>query len=306
MAKNNVVPKICGENFTLYNGDSCRVMTQFPDRCFDLSLHSPPFSAIYIYSDNVEDLGNCQNNEQFFEQYKFIVKELYRTTRNGRIAAVHCKDLPEYKSSTGHTGIYEFSDDIIKLYKECGWVYHSRITLQTDPVLERAKTNCQRLLQCQMRKDSSHSGVGLPEYILLFRKWGEGEETPITHDEKDISLDLWQRYANPVWCLENNNAVVFTDVLNARIARTDEDEKHLCPLSLDVIRRIVHLYSNKGEILFTPFLGVGSEVYGALELGRKGVGIELKNEYFGWAGKYCSEIEQKNAEPTIFDFMGDI
>lgn len=269
-------------DFTLWNGDSCELMPNIESDSVDFSVFSPPFSTLFTYSDNIRDLGNCDSHEEFYEQYKFILSELYRIIRPGRLIAVHTKDMAVYKNSSGYTGLYDFTGRMHKLTEDAGFKYHSKVTIWTDPVLEMQRTKTQRLLYKQLRHDSSYTGTGLPEYVTIFKKWEGNEEdwTPITNKTKEnFSLDTWQKWASPVWM-----DIQRTDVLNNwKGAKDKKDEKHICPLQLDLIERCIALWSNPGELIFTPFMGIGSEIYTAVKMNRKGLGIELKESYFDLA-----------------------
>ncbi|MEG1011021.1 MAG: DNA methyltransferase [Ruthenibacterium sp.] len=302
------------ENYSLYNGDCVDVYSQLPDNSVHLHVFSPPFANLYIYSDDLRDMGNCKDTDAFFAQMDFLSPHLYRTLMPGRMMAVHCKQLAKYKGRDGASGWIDFRGDLIRHYEKHGFQYHSEVVIWTDPVLEMQKTKTQRLLYCQLRRDASLTGIGMPEYVLLFRKWEKDgdEHEKIEHfrdaDEAEAAgksplqafdLDTWQKYASPVWF-----DIRRTDVLNARIAREDKDEKHICPLQLEVIRRVVKLWSNPGDIVSSPFGGIGSEPYVALEQGRRAIAAELKPAYYAQMVKHCEEIcAQKNA-PTLFDFAG--
>lgn len=292
--------EVKAERYALYNGDCCEVAAQLPSSSVHLEVFSPPFANLYIYSDDLRDMGNCKDEGEFFRQMAYLTPHLYRVLVPGRLCAVHCKQLARYKGRDGAAGWYDFRGDIIRHFESFGFQYHSEVVIWTDPVLEMQKTKTQRLLYCNLQKDASVSGVGMPEYLCIFRKTPkDGDETaPIRHyksgeDAKThggelsqvIDLPMWQRYASPVWF-----DIRRTDVLNARIARADKDEKHICPLQLEVIRRAVKLWSNPGEIVFSPFGGIGSEPYIALEQGRKAVAVELKPEYFEQMARHCEEI----------------
>lgn len=238
-------------------------------------------------------MGNVNDEAEFIEGYRHIARELYRVTRPGRLCVVHCKQTIRYMGSHGRAGWHDFRGDLIRVHEDEGWQYASEIVLWTDPVIEQRKTNNMRLLYKQVRTDSTFSGVGMPEYLLIFRKWAEeGEEDQIVkvpHTHEEFPLEQWQRWASPVWM-----DVRHTDTLNVAAARDDRDEKHMCPLSLDVINRAATLYSNPGEVILSPFGGVGSEGVGSLRLGRKFVGIELKESYFARA---CANLAgEENAE----------
>lgn len=289
------------DKMALYNGDSCELIKQIPNGSVDLQIFSPPFANLYIYSDDLADMGNCADSEEFFEQFDFLIPELYRILRDGRICAVHCKDLVKYKNRDGAAGIYDFSGDLIKHFEKFGFQYHSRITVWKDPVIEMQRTKAHGLLWKQLRKDSTYSRVGMPDYMLIFRKWGD-DEIPVTHTKDDFPVNKWQKVASPVWDYEPTPVwwdIQQTNVLNAKIARSDMDEKHICPLQLDVIERIVELYSNPGETVFTPFMGIGSEAYQALKMGRKAIGIELKEEYFKQSVENCKQVTD-DSQLTLF------
>lgn len=275
----------------LYNGDSCQLIKTLPDESVHLQVFSPPFANLYIYSDDLADMGNCADSKEFFEQFDFLIPELYRTLRTGRLCCVHCKDLVQYKNRDGMAGIYDFSGDIIKHFENFGFKYHSRVTVWKDPVIEMQRTKAHGLLWKQLRKDSTYSRMGMPDYILIFRKWGD-DELPVTHSKEEYPVEHWQKVASPAWEYEASPVwwdIQQTNVLNGKIARSEKDEKHICPLQLDVIERLVELYSNPGEVVFTPFLGIGSEAYQALKMGRKAIGFELKPEYFLQAVENCKD-----------------
>lgn len=309
MSKN--IPCETGKNFCLYNGDCVQVSEQLPDESIDFMVFSPPFANLYIYSDDIRDMGNCKGMDEFFQQYGFLTDQLYRILRTGRLMAVHCKQIVRYKGRDGVSGWTDFRGELIRHYEQHGFTYHSEVVIWTDPVLEMQKTKTQRLLYCQLQRDASHTGIGIPEYLLIFRKWDESkedQEIPIRHyknrseckkdggDESQImDLETWQRYASPVWF-----DIRRTDVLNARIARDDQDEKHLCPLQLPVIERAIQLWSNPGEVVFTPFMGIGSEAYMAVKMGRKVVGIELKESYFRQAVANVKSVAEET-QGTLFD-----
>lgn len=280
------------EEFSLYNGDCVQLIKQIPDNTVHFPIFSPPFANLYIYSDDLADMGNCKDVEEFFQQFDYLIPELLRITVPGRLCAVHCKDLVKYKGRDGQAGIYDFPGDIIRHFEQFGWQYHSKVTIWKDPVIEMQRTKSHGLLYKQLRKDSSYSRQGMPDYLLIFRKWTDDcfDAEPVTHTKEDFPLDMWQRYASPVWF-----DIKQTNVLNIKAAKDDKDEKHICPLQLDVIERAIDLWTNPGDIAFTPFLGIGSEAYQALKMGRRAVGIELKESYFNQAVQNCMEVtEEKN------------
>ena len=298
------------KRYSLINGDCVEAVSQMPDNSVHFEIFSPPFANLYIYSDDLRDMGNCKNEDEFFEQFDYLIPELYRVLMNGRLCAVHCKQLARYKTTHGASGWYDFRGDVIRHFEKAGFVYHSEVVIWTDPVLEMQKTKTQRLLYCQLQRDASHTGIGMPEYLVLFRKWdGEGKtDEPIRHykTEKDaekdgadsrqaMDLETWQRYASPVWF-----DIRRTDVLNANGARSEEDEKHICPLQLSVIQRAVQLWTNPNDIVLTPFLGIGSEAYVALKEGRRAIGVELKPQYFDQAVRNCEEVCD-TSQTSLFD-----
>lgn len=283
---------------SLYHGDCVQIIKQIPDESVHFQIFSPPFANLYIYSDDLADMGNCKNHEEFFKQFDFLIPELLRITVPGRLCAVHCKNLVKYKGRDGRSGIYDFRGDIIRHFERFGWQYHSEVCIWTDPVLEMQKTKAQGLLYKQLRKDSSYSRQGMPDYLVVFRKWTEdnSDAEPIEHTTDNFSLPKWQEYASPVWM-----DIQRTNVLNGRKARGNDDEKHICPLQLDVIERAIELWTNRNDIVFTPFLGIGSEAYQALSMGRRAIGIELKQEYFDMAVNNCKAAKEDMEQLSIFD-----
>lgn len=278
-----------GENWTAYNGDCVDVLRQFPDNSLDFSIYSPPFGSLFVYSDSIADMGNNANDDEFAAHYAYLVREKLRTTKPGRLTAVHCSDLPSTKWKDGAIGIKDFSGQIIKIHQDAGWIYHGRRTIWRCPVIEMTRTKHVGLLYKQLRKDSSKSRGGLPDYLMTFIKPGENAD-PIEHTPENFPLEQWQEWASPVWMTVNQS-----NVLNVKLAREENDERHLCPLQLDVISRGLIMWSNPGDVVLSPFMGIGSEGYGALKLGRKFVGIELKESYWKQACKYLNhEDSQQN------------
>lgn len=275
--------QVSGENWTAYHGDTCRVLPQLPDDSIGFSVFSPPFSNLFVYSNDVADMGNAESHDDFFQQYDFFAKEISRVLKPGRLIAVHCTDLPLRKWKDGKMGIYDFSGDIIKAHEKYGLILHSRVTIWKDPVVEMQRTKALGLLHKQVLKDSSKSRQGLADYLLVFRDPRENEE-PISHDRSELPVDLWQKWASPVWMdIQQGNT------LNVKLARDGNDERHLCPLQLDLIERAVLMWSNPGDVVLSPFLGIGSEGYVALRNHRKFIGIELKQSYYDIAVKNLKE-----------------
>ena len=290
-----------GEGWLLYHGDCVAVTQTLADNSIDFTIFSPPFSGLYIYSDALEDMGNSATDEEFFRHFDFLIPHLLRVTKPGRLCAVHCKDLVSYKSRDGAAGLRDFSGEIIRHFSAAGWQYHSKVTIWKDPVIEMQRTKANGLLYKTLRADASYSRQGMPEYLLIFRKWPHSEEdeaqiTPVTHTTETFPLDLWQRYASPVWF-----DIRQTRVLNVEQARESQDEKHICPLQLDVIERAVQLWSNPGEVVFSPFAGIGSEGYESLRLGRQFLGIELKRAYFLAARKNLERVLRERTQASLFD-----
>ena len=283
-----------GANFVAYNADCVDLVRQFPDNSIGLSVYSPPFSGLYIYNDSVADMGNSANDDEFFAHYRFLARELYRVTIPGRLCAVHCKDLVYYKTQRGTAGLRDFPGDLIRAHIEAGFDFHSRITVWRCPVREMTKTKAHGLLYKQLRADSSFSRQGLPEYFVIFRKWAkEGEEiAPITHTPDTFPLNQWQEWASPVWMHTRE-----TDVLNADAARSTNDEKHICPMPLDLTTRVVRMWSNPGDVVLSPFMGIGSEGVVALKHGRRFVGVELKESYWRQSVRY---LTAQDAQDDMF------
>ena len=273
------------DDWAMFNGDCVEVVRQLPDKSVDFEMFSPPFANVYLYSDSTRDMGNCDNEAEFMQHYRYLARELYRVLRPGRLCAVHCKDTIRYKGAHGRAGMHDLPGDIVRVMEEAGFQYHCRVTVWKCPVEEQRKTKNHGLLYKQLRKDSSFSRVGMPEYVLLFRRWADEDREvddvrPVGHTRETFPLERWQKWASPVWM-----DVRHTDVLNVRAARDDRDERHMCPLSLDLIERCCRLWSNPGDIVLSPFGGVGSEGVGALRAGRRFVGVELKPSYFRQAVK---------------------
>lgn len=255
----------------LINGDCIEHIQNIEDESIGFSVFSPPFADLYTYSDDIRDMGNSRSYEEFEEHFSFLVPHLYRIIKPGRNIAVHCMDLPIQKGKEGYIGLRDFSGLIIKLFQKYDFIYHSRVTIWKNPVVEMQRTKALGLLHKQIKKDSTMSRVGIPDYVLIFRKDGERND-PV---KCNISVDTWQKYASPVWM-----DIDYGDTLNTVKAKDEKDEKHICPLQLQTIERLIILYSNEYDIVFTPFMGIGSEIYQAIKLNRKGIGIELKKTYY--------------------------
>ena len=273
-------------------GDCVQHIQSIPDESVGFSIFSPPFAELYTYSDKLEDMGNSKDYQEFFKAFKFLVKELYRVMWSGRNVAVHCMDLPIQKGKEGYIGLRDFSGMILQAFTEVGFIYHSRVTIWKNPVTEMQRTKALGLLHKQVGKDAAMSRVGIPDYLMVFRKDGEHEH-PV---HCNISVDTWQKFASPVWM-----DIDYSNTLNAAKGRDEADEKHICPLQLETIERAIILWSNEGDTVLTPFLGIGSEVYEAVKLNRFGIGFELKESYFNEAIKNVRGMEQLKSQKSLFD-----
>lgn len=274
-------------------GDSVQLIKTIPDESVGFSVFSPPFASLYTYSDELEDMGNSKNYDEFLFAFNFIVKDLFRILWSGRNVAVHCMDLPIQKGKEGYIGLRDFSGMILKSFTDAGFIYASRITIWKDPVTEMTRTKALGLLHKQIKKDSTMSRVGIPDYIMVFRKDGD-RSNPVTNTELPVSL--WQKYASPVWM-----DIDYGDTLNVQSARNEKDEKHICPLQLGTIERLVHLYTNKGDTVFTPFGGIGSELFQSIKMGRKAIGFELKKQYFDVGQSNIKGIESNKNQMIMFE-----
>lgn len=272
------------ERMALYNGDSCEILTGIPGDSVHFEVYSPPFASLYTYSNSERDLGNCRSRSEFYAQFEFIVKELYRVLMPGRLMSVHCMNLPTSKERDGHIGITDFRGDLIRLFQDSGFIYHSEVCIWKDPVIAMQRTKSLGLLHKQIKKDSAMSRQGIPDYLVTMRKPGLNPE-PVTHTNESFPVNVWQRYASPIWTDINPS-----DTLQARSAREEKDERHICPLQLTVIRRAINLWTNPGDTVLTPFMGIGSECYVALENGRRAIGIELKDSYYRQAEANCRSV----------------
>lgn len=292
LSKMDVSKSYQSEYCNIQLGDCVQLIQSVPDESVGFSIFSPPFAELYTYSDKLEDMGNSKDYKEFFTAFKFLVKELYRVMWSGRNVAVHCMDLPIQKGKEGYIGLRDFSGMILEAFTEVGFIYHSRVTIWKNPVTEMQRTKALGLLHKQVKKDAAMSRVGIPDYLMVFRKEGVHEH-PV---HCDISVDTWQKYASPVWM-----DIDYSNTLNGVKGRDKNDEKHICPLQLNTIERAITLWSNKDDIVFTPFLGIGSEVYQAIKLGRLGLGFELKESYFNEAIKNCKQAESDKCQNLLFD-----
>jgi len=299
------VEQVVTRDYAIYQGDACELIRAIPSGSIHFGIHSPPFEGLYKFSNFDRDISNNEG-AQFWEHYAFLIQELLRVTMPGRLHAVHVMQLPTSKIRHGHIGMRDFRGEVIRAYEDAGWIFHSEVCIWKDPVVAQQRTKSIRLLHKQIVKDSTISGQGLADYIVTFRKPGENPEpvagcfdryvgesagpdrskyTMPTDGRNWYSIEVWQRYASPVWLDINQSRT-----LQYRAGRDDKDEQHISPLQLDVIERCIDLWSNPGDVVLTPFLGIGSEVYCAVNMGRKGVGFELKPSYFPQAAKNIATL----------------
>ena len=310
----DVLNQIEGENYTIFNADTVEVAQGLPSDSVDFSVFSPPFASLYTYSNSDRDMGNVGSDDEFWTQYKFLITEQFRVMKPGRNIAIHCMNLPTSKQNDGFIGLKDFRGDIIRAYQDAGFIFHSEICIWKDPVVAMQRTKALGLLHKTIKKDSAMSRMGIPDTMVVMRKPGEntnpisGEFTHYVGDnpplgfkgyqyddgryyflpgEMNTSIDVWQTYASPIWDDINQ-----TDTLNFREGRDSDDERHICPLQLDVIERCLQLWSKPDDVVWTPFMGIGSEVYMALKMGRKAIGVELKESYFKLAARNINQAEK--------------
>jgi DNA modification methylase len=326
----NVIDQIVTDRYAVYNGDCVEVARGIPENSIHYTIFSPPFEGLYTYSDSLRDFGNSKNSKEFQDHFQYLVKEIFRITMPGRLVSFHCMDIPAMKSRDGYIGLKDFPGQLIQMFQEEGFIYHSKVTIFKDPLIEAVRTKAIGLMHKQLVKDSAMCRQGLPDYLVTMRKPGENPE-PITHpegftkfigeDEPDApkkeptlkdsrehrfvsmastdpvySHHVWRRYASPVWMDINQSRT-----LQKTSAREEKDEKHICPLQLDVIDRAIELWSNPGDTVFSPFGGIGSEGYVALEKDRKSVSIELKGSYYEQNVKnHAAAASNEFTQPNLF------
>lgn len=297
-----VIDQVITNNYAIYHADTVEVAQTLPDDSVHFSIFSPPFESLYTYSNSDRDMGNSEDTGQFWKHYRFLIAEQYRAMMPGRIVAIHCMNLPTSKARDGFIGIRDFRGEIIRAYQDAGFIYHSEVCIWKDPVVAMQRTKALGLLHKQLKKDSTISRVGIPDYVVVMRKPGDNPEPvageldhfvgedvpsgfhPIEYDDgrrawliagNGTPIDIWQRYASPIWM-----DISQTNTLQYQTARDSDDERHICPLQLDVIERTLQLWSNPGDTVWSPFMGIASEGYVSIQLGRKFIGAELKGSYF--------------------------
>jgi hypothetical protein len=305
------IEQVVTDDYAIYHGDACELIRAVPTDSIHYGVHSPPFEGLYKFSNSERDISNNEGGG-FWTHYGFLIRELFRVTMPGRIHSVHCMQLPTSKIRHGYIGMRDFRGDVIRAYQDAGWIFHSEVCIWKDPVVAQQRTKSIRLLHKQVVKDSTISAQGLADYIVSFRKPGDNPEpvagcfdqyvgpadnepdrskyTSETDGRNWYSIEVWQRYASPVWM-----DIDQTRTLQFRAGRDENDEVHISPLQLDVIGRCIDLWSNPGDVVLTPFLGIGSEVYGAVEMGRLGIGFELKASYFRQAVKNLAEAKRRQS-----------
>lgn len=278
------------DSFELHNADCIDLASEIETGSIDYTIFSPPFASLYTYSNSDRDMGNSKNHTEFYTHFKFLIDEMFRITRPGRLLSFHCMNLPTSKANDGFIGIKDFRGELIRQFIESGWIYHSEVVIWKDPVTAMQRTKALGLLHKTIRKDSSMSRQGIPDYLITMRKPGDNDK-PIAHTHEEFPVDLWQRYASPVWFDINPS-----NTLQFREAREEDDEKHICPLQLDVIERAMNLWTAKNDLVFSPFTGIGSEGYTAIKMGRRFIGSELKKSYYELAIRNLDQASKTNID----------
>ena len=300
-----VLDQVTENKYAVYNGDSCEVVKAIPDNSIHYTIFSPPFASLYTYSNSDRDMGNSKGDDEFYNHFIYLAKELYRITMPGRLLSFHCMDLPLMKERDGVIGLKDFPSIIRQIFEDCGFIYHSKVTIWKNPVTEMQRTKALGLLHKQIRKDSAMNRQGIPDYIVTMRKPGDNPER-ISHTHETFPVDVWQNYASPVWM-----DIRQSDTLQKKSAREDKDERHICPLQLEVIQRCIELWTNPGDIVLDPFAGIGSVPYVAVTMGRRGIGIELKDSYYKQAKNNLEIAVRGNSmdcpvgQMSIEDFLSE-
>lgn len=314
---NEYADEVIAERYAIYNGDTVEVARKLPDASVGFSIFSPPFGSLYTYSNSPRDMGNVRDDAEFFAHYEFLIAETRRVMKPGRLVAIHCMNLPTSKERDGHIGIRDFRGDLIRAYQRHGFIFHSEVCIWKCPVTAMTRTKAYGLLHKTIRKDSSMSRQGIPDYLVVMRTPGDNNDL-ISHTHETFPVSLWQRYASPVWVTvdgedpegfpictdeeiqgDDSSGIDATNTLQGKSAREQEDERHIAPLQLAVIARAIRLWTNPNDIVWTPFLGIGSEAYVALKEGRMAVGAELKKSYFQQAARNC-EAAADDRQTNLF------
>jgi len=332
MTTTTVINQAIGEKFALYHADCIEGYKALPDNSVDYSIFSPPFSSLYTYTNSERDMGNTRNDDEFFDQYRYLIAEQFRAHKPGRLISVHCMLLPSTISHHGYIGLRDFRGDIIRAYQDAGFIFHSEVVIWKDPVTAMQRTKALGLLYKQIKKDSARSRQGIPDYLVTFRKPGDNPD-PVTKDPEQFPVDLWQNEASPVWNYGESDPPIKqlidwvrgffrpaadigqrypdpvwmdinpSETLQYRSAREQQDERHICPLQLEVIRRGIRLWTNPGDVVVSPFAGIGSELVTALEMDRRAIGFELKQSYYEQAARNCHNAERATHQPSLFDLL---
>lgn len=321
----NILDQASGAGWHLYNADCVEAVAAMPPDSIDFSIYSPPFSNLYAYSASGRDIGNVKDDHEFAEHFAHLTPSLYRVLRPGRLMAVHCMLIPTSKVRDGYIGLKDFRGDLIRIFQRAGFIFHSEVTIWKNPVTQMQRTKALGLLHKTIRKDSAMSRQGCADYLVVMRKPG-GNEVVIEHDENTFPVERWQRYASPVWATsdgeDDDGMLTFrdprkadkaddasgidpTDTLQYMSAREGDDERHICPLQLGVIRRAVRLWTNPGDVVMSPFAGIGSEGYVSVQEGRKYIGTELKTSYYNLAKRNLASAEP-NAKGTTLDLFAQV
>ena len=288
-----------GNGWEMRLGDNVEQIKTVEDNSIGYTIFSPPFSSLYTYSNSERDMGNCRTDQEFFDHFNFLAPELFRTLKPGRLMSVHCMNLPTSKQNHGYIGIRDFRGDLIRIFQKAGFIYHSEVVIWKDPVTAMQRTKALGLLWKQIKKDSTMCRQGIPDYLVTFRKPGENDDR-VEHTAEEFPVEMWQRYASPVWMDINAS-----ETLQKESAREDEDERHIAPLQLEVIRRGLELWTKPGDVVLSPFAGIGSEGFEAVKAGRRFIGMELKESYYKQACKNLKRAEheaQKPPQASLFTF----
>lgn len=293
----NCIDQVVTEKFALYHGDCVEVLAGLPNESVDYCIHSPPFASLYVYSNSPRDIGNVRTHEEFFQHYQYVIDQLARVMKAGRDVSVHCMLLPTSKARDGVIGLSDFRGQIIRAYQSAGFIFHSEVVIWKDPVTAMQRTKALGLLHKTVRENASMSRQGIPDYLVTFRAPGDSM-VRVKHDPVNYPVEKWQRIASPVWMDINPS-----ETLQFRSARSEDDERHIAPLQLEVIRRGVDLWTNPGETVLSPFAGIGSEGAASLELGRRFIGVELKEEYFRQAAENLRAMDRQH---QLFDSQTDV
>lgn len=291
----NILNQMVNDRAAIYNADNVELLKGIPDNSIHYTIFSPPFSSLYTYSNSDRDMGNCRGDDEFMKHFEFLAKELYRVTMPGRLLSFHCMDLPLMKERDGVIGLKDFPAMLRQVFEDCGFIYHSKVTIFKNPVTEMQRTKALGLLHKQIKKDSTMSRQGIPDYVVTMRKPGENPER-VTHTNESFPVNVWQRYASPVWM-----DIRQSDTLQKKSAREEKDERHICPLQLEVIKRCIELWTNPNDIVLDPFAGIGSTNYVALRMNRRTVGVELKESYYKQAVANCTEAIQMEMLIDLYD-----